>query len=303
MSVERPPHISVLLTEVIAALRPHEGGTYVDGTLGNGGHAEAILDASGPDGRLLGIDADADALAGATARLSRFRDRFVPVHGNSRDIEAVCNQSGFADVDGVVLDLGLSSMQLERSRRGFSFNADEPLDMRFDATRGPTAAELLNSLPESELADIIYHYGEERASRRIARSIVQRRRTHRLATTADLVGAIFAAGLRRAGRLHPATRTFQALRIAVNDELGALDAALHGAARVLRGGGRLAVISFHSLEDRAVKRFLADRDAVPRMAAMTRKPIVASAAERSHNPRSRSAKLRVGERSGEGATP
>src|SRR5689334_19111996 len=254
-------HTPVLLNEVIAGLALHSGGRYIDGTLGGGGHAAAVLEASAPDGRLLGIDADPAALAAAGARLAAFGERAVLAHGNFRDIGRLAREQGFAQIDGLLLDLGVSSHQLDTPERGFSFTADAPLDMRLDPTGGPTAADLVNDTPEGELADLIFRYGEERGSRRIARFIAEARRKRPIATTgelADLVaralgGRPFGKAQGRHGKIHPATRTFQALRIAVNHELESLELALPQAVELLAPGGRIAVISFHSLEDRIVK--------------------------------------------------
>ena len=288
------PHLPVLPAEVLGALLPASGGTYVDCTVGAGGHAAAILDASAPDGRLLGIDADPEALATAAQRLAPFGDRVRLVHRNYRELSRVLTETITPPPHGILLDLGVSSMQLDRAARGFSFQSDGPLDMRLDPTGGETAADLVNSLPERDLADLIFRYGEERHSRRIARSITARRTSARFQTTADLARTVAgAAGGHRAG-IHPATRTFQALRIAVNEELRGLEQALPQAADALAPGGRLAVISFHSLEDRIVKQFLRSRPEQLRI--LTKKPIVATEAELRANARSRSAKLRAAEK-------
>ena len=282
----RGEHVTVLLDEVVRWLRPRPGGTYVDCTLGGGGHAEALLAVSAPDGRLLGLDADPAALDVARERLAGYGPRLVAVQANFRDLAVAAAAHGFVGVDGIVMDLGLSSRQLEASGRGFSFRADEPLDMRFDPRRGETAADLLNRADERELADLLYAYGEERRSRRIAREIVRRRAIRPFATTGDLVAAAEAALGPRRGKIHPATRTFQALRIAVNAALDALDAALPQAAALLAPGGRLAVIAFHSLEDRRVKQFFrggGTPDAP--LAALTRRPLVPGEAELAANPR------------------
>ncbi len=303
------PHIPVLLDEVLDALQPRSGGRYVDGTLGAGGHAEAILAASSPDGRLLGLDQDPQALQLAAARLAPFGARATLIKANFRDLGQVAQGQGFDAVDGVLLDLGLSSMQLDTGERGFAFAQDAPLDMRMDPTTGQTAADLINTLAESELADIIYNYGEDRASRRIARAIVQARPVTTTAQLAQIVAR--AAGGKGYWRIHPATQTFQALRIAVNDELGALQAALPKAVALLKPGGRLAVISFHSLEDRVVKQFMRDeaRDCIcppgqpvctchhrATLRILTKKPTIPNEAEVLRNSRARSAKLRVAER-------
>lgn len=301
-------HIPVLPTEVQSALTPRPGGVYIDGTLGGGGHALQLLSAAQPGGRLLGIDADPAAIAAAGARLVAAglpATSYSLVHGHFADIGAIARSQGFGQVDGILLDLGVSSHQLDTAERGFSFTADGPLDMRLDPTRGPTAADLVNSLDEQDLADIFYRYGEERLSRRIARQIVERRRQRPFERTADLA-ELLARVVGRGGRerIHPATRSFQALRIAVNGELEQLEAALPQAVELLAPGGRLAVISFHSLEDRIVKIFFraesgyggSANERPVRLTIITKKPIEATASEEEHNPRARSAKLRVAER-------
>lgn len=301
-------HIPVLLPAVLAALQPRPGARFIDATVGGAGHALAVLQAAQPGGRLLGIDADPAALAAAAARLGAAglpAASFTLVHGHFAELAALARQHGFSAVDGILLDLGVSSYQLETAARGFSFAADGPLDMRLDPGSGPTAADLVNQLDEQELADVIYRYGEERGSRRIARLIVERRRQAPITTTGELA-ALVQRAIGRGGRerIHPATRTFQALRIAVNQELAQLEAALPQAVALLRPGGRLAVISFHSLEDRIVKQFFRAESGYgagelqhpPRLTVLTRKPIVADAAECAANPRARSAKLRVAER-------
>jgi 16S rRNA (cytosine1402-N4)-methyltransferase len=266
----------------------------VDGTIGMGGHAERLLDAGGAETRLLGIDHDPEALARSRERLARFGDRVVLRHGSFRDLRAHTRAAGVERAAAVLLDLGLSSYQLEGSGRGFTFRKDEPLDMRFDPRRGRTAAELLAESSEEELAAILFEHGEERHARRIARRIVERRRRAPIQTTAELVDAV-KAGVPRAAwshRTHVASRTFQALRIAVNEEPEALREALEAAPGLLEGGGRFGVISFHSGEDRAVKRAfraLRDRGFVP----LEPSPITASDDETRDNPRARSAKLRV----------
>ncbi len=300
--VESEIHVPVLANEVLAWLEPKDRGVYIDGTLGGGGHAEAILSASSPTGRLLGLDADPAAIAWVSGRLRSFGNRAVLVHSNFRYLAAVAEKVDISKVDGILLDLGLSSFQLS-ARRGFSFQGDALLDMRFDPTQPVSAADLVNNLPEKELADLIYRYGEERRSRRIAKAIVQNRPLHRADELAQVV--LKAVGRSPKQRIHPATRTFQALRIAVNDELGALEAVLPQAVDLLKPGGRLVVISFHSLEDRIVKWFFrreAGQDdnlamnTPMRLRILTKKPIIAKAAEIALNPRSRSAKLRVSER-------
>jgi 16S rRNA (cytosine1402-N4)-methyltransferase len=295
-------HTPVLLAAVLAGLAPQPGGCYVDGTLGGGGHAAALLDVSRPDGRLLGIDADPSALAAAGARLAPFGERATLVHGNFRDLAQLAQAAGFEQIDGLLLDLGVSSHQLDTPERGFSFLADAPLDMRLDTTSGETAADLVNETPENALANLIYRYGEERGSRRIARAIAEARRKGRIATTSTLAAIVERALGGRHGKIHPATRTFQALRIAVNHELESLEMALPQAVELLAPGGRLAVIAFHSLEDRIVKQFLraesgyGGAEGATRLRIITKKPVVAGEEETSANPRARSAKLRIAER-------
>jgi len=308
-------HRSVLLDEVLAHLEPHPGGRYVDGTLGGAGHSRAILERSAPDGRLIGIDRDPDALAAARAELAGFGDRVVTVHGCFGDIETILGGLGVAQVDGILLDLGVSSPQLDRPERGFSFTRAGPLDMRMDPTRGPTALDLLRDLPVEDLAEILRDFGEERYARKIARLIKEAVRADRLGTTLDLAqlcaGAIPMAEQRKS-RIHPATRTFQALRIAVNRELDELDRFLAVFPSLLAPGGRCVVISFHSLEDRLVKQRFRDlawtSSLPPRFAAeagerveavcvpVTRKAVFAADAETEANPRARSARLRACER-------
>ncbi|HEY3082868.1 MAG TPA: 16S rRNA (cytosine(1402)-N(4))-methyltransferase RsmH [Chloroflexota bacterium] len=305
-------HVPVLLEESLSVLRPRPGGRYVDCTLGAGGHGAALLERA--DGaRLLGLDADPAMLALAGERLRPFGARARLVHANFADLEEVARREGFGEADGVLFDLGVSSLHLDRPERGFSFQADAPLDMRLDPTAGPTAADLLRDLDERELADVIFRYGEEPRARRIARAIVRQREPDAdgLATTAQLAGLV--ARIVPGGRIHPATRTFQALRIAVNRELDVLPDGLRQAHALLRDGGRLAVISFHSLEDRIVKQYVAGQahpctcpprapicicGRTPRLEPITRKPIVATAGEIAANPRSRSAKLRGAARLG-----
>ncbi|HWW75300.1 MAG TPA: 16S rRNA (cytosine(1402)-N(4))-methyltransferase RsmH [Pyrinomonadaceae bacterium] len=304
------PHRPVLLFEAVELLDPARGGLFVDATLGLGGHSEAILTAS-PDTQVLGLDRDREAIRLASERLARFGTRFRGVHANFRDIRRVLSEAGEREVSGILADLGVSSLQFDTPERGFSFRHDAPLDMRMDATGDEeTAAELLERLPEEEIARVIYEYGEERRSRRIARWIVERReRGEPLKTTGALAELVArAVGHKRGERVHPATRTFQALRIAVNGELEGLDEFVETAVDLLQAGGRLAVISFHSLEDRVVKRALrrlsgqceCDRRAPvctcgARRAVeiLTRRPVVPSEREVEENPRARSAKLRA----------
>ncbi len=278
-----PLHTPVLAVEALDALAIVPGGTYVDATFGAGGHTRLILERLGPNGRAIAFDADplAASLAPADPRLTL-------IHANFRALAAELEQRSIAGVDGVLYDLGVSSMQLDDGARGFSFRSDAPLDMRLDPTQGETAADYIASREEADLADAIFRFGEERNSRRIARALKMKlpRTTGELA--AIVAGTVHVRGRRE--RIHPATKTFQALRIAVNDELGALRESLDGAAGAVRPGGRIAVISFHSLEDRIVKLFFRE-DA--RLQPLTRKPIVPSDEEISTNPRARSAKLRV----------
>ena len=304
------PHQPVLLVESRSLLAPRPGMTVIDATLGPGGHAEALLDDVAPDGRVVGIDRDPEAVDFSRRRLERFGDRFVGLTGDHREIEAICREAGFSTVDGVIADLGISSLQLDDRTRGFSFQHDGPLDMRMDATSaGPTAADLVATLDESALADLLSRWGEERAARRIARAIVRERARAPIATTGalrDLVARVQGPAAARF-RIHPATRTFQALRIAVNREVEGIPALVRGAVSLLRSGGRLAVISFHSLEDRAVKlamRELTDRCVCPPdlpvcacgrtalVRLLTPRPIVPSEHEVRRNPRARSARLR-----------
>jgi 16S rRNA (cytosine1402-N4)-methyltransferase len=296
----------VLYEEALDYLAPRGGGfRAIDCTVDGGGHSFGLLERSAPDGQLLGLDADPTALALAGARLAPFGSRVRLVNRNFRELGAVASAIQLPPVDAIVFDLGLSSLQLASSGRGFSFRGDEPLDMRFDpdsANQALTAAELLNELPAAELERIIRGYGEEPRARRLAHAIVERRTSQPFARTGDLLVVVSSVLGPARGRIHPATRVFQALRIAVNDELGALEEGLDAAVDLLTPGGRLAVISFHSLEDRIVKwRFLEWADASAgsgRVRILTRKPITASHAETAINPRARSAKLRVAERTG-----
>jgi 16S rRNA (cytosine1402-N4)-methyltransferase len=291
--VEEPRHVPVLLDEVRALLQPERGGTFVDCTVGLGGHARMVLEHGAS--RLIGIDRDPDALALAAAALAGFGDRVTLVHADYRDIAAVLDARGVERVAGVLADLGVSSMQLDREGRGFSFRRDEPLDMRMDRTAGETAAELLDRVDEHELADVIYRFGEERRSRQVARAIVSARQQGRIETTGRLA-EIVRRGVAARGwqRIDPATRTFQALRIWVNRELDGLDSFIGSAAARLQLDGRIALISFHSLEDRVVKHTLRDlsRGDDQTLKVLTKHPIVAADAEAEANPRARSAKLR-----------
>ena len=283
-------HVAVLAQESLDALDVRAAGTYVDATFGAGGHAALILDALGAAGRLIAFDADPTARARAIAD-----PRFTLLHANFRDLSSQLDTIGVASVDGVLFDLGVSSMQLDEGERGFSFRAAAPLDMRLDASAGESVAEFLATRDEREIADVIYRYGEERASRRIARAIVALRDAGTpVRDTLDLAGVVARAVRAPAHqRIHPATRTFQALRIAVNDELGALRDGLDAALARTAPGGRIAVISFHSLEDRIVKNTFREDS---RARVLTRKPLVAGDDEVAANPRARSAKLRAAER-------
>ena len=306
-------HIPVLPAEVLRFLAPRSGGIYLDGTLGGGGHAALVLDASGPDGILIGFDQDAEALAAAHTKLAPYGERVRLIHKNFAGLAEVVSGLGFTGIDGFLLDLGVSSHQLDSGQRGFSFQQDAPLDMRMNTGCGETAADLVNTLSEAELTRIIREYGEERWAKRIAAFIVRARTEAPIATTARLVDIIKGAIPRGAWeeRLHPATRTFQALRIAVNDELGSLERGIAAGLSLLNKGGRGVVISFHSLEDRLVKntfRGLAQGcicpkslprcvcNAVPQVKVLTGKPVTAGDAEVRENPRARSAKLRAVEK-------
>ena len=302
------PHQPVLYKEIIHALQPQNGGRYVDGTLGAGGHARGILEASAPDGQLLGLDVDPQALALARKTLAPYEQRTHLVQASYISLSRQLDQLSWKAVDGIVLDLGVSSMQFDTPERGFSFMNDAPLDMRFGPSMLQSAADLVNEYSESELADLIYRYGEERDSRKIARAIVRARPLH---TTRELAAVIEAVSPRRGERIHPATRTFQALRIAVNEELVSVEAVLPQALAGLRSGGRLAVISFHSLEDRIVKDFFREqskdlinppyeqiyvKERKATLKEVNRKPITPGEDEIKSNPRARSAKLRIAEK-------
>ncbi len=278
-----PLHTPVLAAEALDALAIVPAGTYVDATFGAGGHSRLILERLGPQGRLFAFDADPSAAAHAPDD-----SRFTLIHANFRTLAAALAERGVTAPDGVLYDLGVSSMQFDEGERGFSFRSDAPLDMRLDPTRGETAAGLIAGTEEAALADAIFRYGDERNSRRIARALKAKLPQTTGELAAIVAGVVHVRGKRE--RIHPATRTFQALRIAVNDELAALSASLDAAAAIVRPGGRIAAISFHSLEDRIVKRFFRE-DA--RLQPLTRKPIVPGDDEVATNPRARSAKLRV----------
>jgi len=286
-----------MLKEVVGWLMPRPAGSYIDGTVGEGGHSQAILEASAPSGRIIGFDRDVEALAAAREALQPFAERVTLIHEHFREAAAVVRAMGLSGVDGILLDLGVSSRQLDSSARGFSFQAQGPLDMRMDFRESIRASDLVNRLPEPELARIIYEYGEERYSRRIARVVVRRRQSGPILTTQALVDVIREAvpPSYLHGRLHYATRTFQALRIAVNHELDDLEPSLGMFADLLLRGGRLVVLSFHSLEDRIVKQTFRElgRGATGQFQVLTKRPLRPSAEECLSNPRARSAKLRV----------
>lgn len=302
-------HVPVLLDEVIAALDLSQRHRVIDGTFGAGGYTRAILDAA-PECHVMAIDRDPSAIAAGREVETASKGRLKLIEGRFGDLADHARKHGFVPADAIVLDIGVSSMQLDESARGFSFRADGPLDMRMEQ-KGESAADLVNTMDESDLANLIYKYGEERKSRAVARAIVKARTTEKITTTKRLAEIVASAVYAKHDQIHPATRTFQALRIAVNDELGELERALQGAEDILAEGGRLAIVTFHSLEDRIVKQFIAERaNATPspsrhlpdteRDAAtfknVTRKPVVAGDAETTRNPRARSAKLRIAER-------
>ena len=286
-------HTPVLLDEVLEQLAPAPGGVYADVTLGGGGHAKAILERSAPDGRLVGTARDPSALEAAAAALSCFGDRATIRKARISELEDILSSLEIEQLDGLVADLGVSSAQLDRAERGFSLAKGGPIDMRMDPTEGETALELIARSDAEELANLIYRYGEEHRSRKIARSLRRAYEEGELETTGDLRHAVRRAIGGRRGRIDPATKTFQALRIAVNDELGELESLLQQAPTLLRIGGVVAVISFHSLEDRLVKHAFRESD---HLSPLTKRPIVASDEERENNPRSRSAKLRAARR-------
>ncbi len=307
-SGDRRSHQPVLYHEVLEILSPEAGGIYLDGTLGAGGHALGILKASTPDGRLLGLDVDPEALAIAEERLSAFGDRAVIKQASYRLAPEILEELGWPPVNGILLDLGVSSMQIDRPERGFSFMSEGPLDMRFNPKTGRSAADLVNTLGEAQIAEILWAFGEERYARRIARAIIKARPIH---TTQALVRVVKEAVPGYSGPIHPATRTFQALRIATNQELETVAAALPKLMGSLAPGGKIAVISFHSLEDRIVKQVfrreskdcicppeqpICTCEHVASLNIITKKPITASKAEIQQNPRSSSAKLRAAEK-------
>ena len=303
-----PVHVPVLLDEVIAGLQARRGGYFVDCTVGLGGHAAAILEKISPSGRLLGIDADPEAIKISQDKLSDYGEAVTLVNDNFVNLEAIYRRYHFHPVDGILFDLGVSSLQLDTAKRGFSFHLDAPLNMRFDSEQGLAASDIVNSFSEQELAKLIEKYGEERHSRRVARHIVRNRP---IATTVELARLVGQALGGKRAKIHPATRTFMALRIAVNSELQNLELALKQTIDLLRLGGRLTVISYHSLEDRIVKQFMRDAASsclcppgtvichcghTPTLKLISRKVIKPTSLEIESNPRSRSAKLRIAER-------
>jgi len=307
-------HVPVLGEEAVAALAPRAGGVYVDATFGAGGYSRMILDISGT--RVIGIDRDRTAIAGGFALVEAAGGRLTLVEDRFSNIAEVCAGEGVAHVDGIVMDVGVSSMQLDQAERGFSFRLDGPLDMRM-GQHGPSAADIIAAASESDLANLIYILGEERQSRGIARAIVAARREAPITTTRRLADIVARVVRSKPNEIHPATRTFQALRIAVNEELDELQTALIAAEQLLKPGGRLAVVSFHSLEDRIVKNFLNARgksaggsrhlpevaQRAPSFEILTRRPVVPGEAELAANPRARSAKLRAAERTAAPAHP
>jgi 16S rRNA (cytosine1402-N4)-methyltransferase len=308
MSSPAPRHIPVLGREAVALLNPCDGGTYVDATFGAGGYSRMILDVQGT--RVLGIDRDRSAISGGFDLVDQSAGRLTLVEDRFSNLAEICAAQGLQGVDGVVMDIGVSSMQLDEAGRGFSFRIDGPLDMRMGHD-GPTAADVVARASEADLANIIYIFGEERHSRSVARAIIAAREEAPITTTRALADIVAKVVWSKPGEIHPATRTFQALRIFVNQELDELHLALAAAERVLKPGGRLVVVSFHSLEDRIVKNFLGERakagggsrhlpevaQAAPSFVVLTKRPIIAGGDEISANPRARSAKLRAAERS------
>jgi 16S rRNA (cytosine1402-N4)-methyltransferase len=314
MSADASRHVPVLLREVLDQLAPHDGGVYVDATFGAGGYSRAILETNGTT--VIAIDRDPSAIAGGAGLVEQAKGRLTLVEDRFSHLADICAAQGCEAVDGVVMDVGVSSMQLDQAGRGFSFRLDGPLDMRMGGA-GVSAADVVARAAEAELADIIYLFGEERHSRKVARAIVAARKEAPITTTRALADIVARTVRSKPGDIHPATRTFQALRIFVNEELDELQEALEAAERVLKPGGRLVVVSFHSLEDRIVKTFLSERSksgggsrhlpevaqAAPSFRLLTRRPLVASEAETAANPRARSAKLRAAVRTEAAAHP
>lgn len=305
------PHIPVLLDEVLQTLQPKAGETYIDGTFGAGGYTRAILDAA--DCTVIGIDRDETAIELASSWKNNYAERLKLVHSNFANAKSCLEQLGIDKVDAVVLDLGVSSMQIDQEARGFSFRFDGPLDMRMDRSSGKTAADLVNNLSEADLANVIYEYGEEKASRRVAAAIVKARLEQKITTTGELAKIVRSVvHVSPKDRIDPATRTFQALRLKVNDELGEVETILDSTLDMLKDGGRLIIVTFHSLEDRIVKNFLikhgkpaaapsrylpaSSSNEKPAFSIMTKKPLIPTDAETSRNPRARSAKLRAAQR-------
>jgi 16S rRNA (cytosine1402-N4)-methyltransferase len=286
-------HTPVLVEETMRFLDPRPGGRFIDATLGGGGHTSVLLERTAPDGKVLAIDQDQSALSGAAQTLASFGSRVLLVHSNFRNVGTIAAEHGFMECDGVLADIGISSVMVDDPSRGFSFMREGPLDMRMDRTRALTAGEVVNTYSEKEIADILYTYGEERRSRPLARSIVRSRPLYK---TTDLVRAIErVSGGPRHGQIHPATRAFQALRIYVNDELNSLEVFIDASMAVVRRAGRVVVITFHSLEDRIVKQKFR-MPAVPGL-VLTKKVVIGTDVELHRNPRARSAKLRAWERS------
>ena len=308
VATSSPVHVPVLLDEVVAGLQPRPGNRFIDCTIGLGGHAAAILERILPSGTLLGIDADPQAIKISQEKFRDYGEAVILVNDNFANLEAICERYHFHPVDGILFDLGVSSLQLDTADRGFSFHLDAPLDMRFSPEQGLTASDIVNTFSEQDLAKLIERYGEERHSRRIARCIVQNRP---VTTTVELARIVEQALAGRRTKIHPATRTFMALRIAVNSELQNLESALQQTVNLLRPGGRLTVISYHSLEDRVVKQFMRYAASscvcppgtlicrcghVPTLKLISRKVIKPTSLEIESNPRSRSARLRIAER-------
>ena len=290
-------HFPVLVEEVIEFLQPHPDGIYVDGTVGGAGHALKILERSSPTGRLIGIDRDKEAIEEARKRLKPYEGRTTIVHGNFSDLREILRELNIGKVDAILLDLGVSYQQLSDAERGFSFQLEGPLDMRMDRTGGEPASKLINALSQGELEGILRRYGEERWARRIAKAIVRHRQKTPIATTTQLRDIISSAVLKPPRHIHPATKAFQAIRIAVNDELNNLRRIIREGIPLVKGRGRLCIISFHSLEDRIVKETFRQYERSPELITIiTKKPISPSKREIVENPRARSAKLRVAER-------